>query len=80
MCILIYKLSNYLYNKKWFVLSKLFWAVNKLINGADINPQCHLGNVNIFHTVGVVIGGDVIVGDDTTIMSGVVIGGGGLWE
>lgn len=79
LCVNLYRISNFLYKRKLHKLAKVFYFINKIINSAEISPKAIIGRVNIYHSVGVVIGGDVIIKDDVTIMSGVVLGANGYF-
>lgn len=67
---------------KWYHKNKNFWKLmaflkhrrNRKKYNIEIYPECKLGNINIPHAVGIVIGRTAEIGDNTTIMPNVVIG------
>jgi serine O-acetyltransferase len=80
MCLVIYRFASFFYKKNIRFLAKFFFWLNIICCSADINPAAKIGKVSIIHSVGVVIGGKVNIGDNTCIMSGVVIGTAGYWK
>lgn len=79
LCVKLYKISNFFYKKNFKCVSKLVYWINKIINSCEIDPAATIGKVKIYHSVGVVIGGNVVIKDGVTIMSGVVIGASGYF-
>lgn len=80
ICIKLYRISNYFYKKKMKKLSKIVYWLNKVLSSCEIDPAATIGDINIYHSVGIVIGGNVVIEDGVTIMSGVVIGANGYFR
>ena len=75
---LYYKISHYLYTKKFFFLSRLISYIGKRKTGIEIHPGAKIGkNLFIDHGTGIVIGETSIIGDNVTIFHGVTLGGTG---
>ncbi len=76
----IHRLAHALYKRHVPILPAIVRRLNIILSGADIHPGARLGKgVSIIHSVGIVIGKDVIVGDFCEIYGGVTLGGkGGL--
>lgn len=56
--LLLYRISNYLYNHKIKFLPGVFKALGVLIFNADIHYSANIGKgLNIPHSTGIVIGG-----------------------
>ena len=71
---LIYRISHWLYCKKWVFLSNLFSYINKTINQVNIAPSSRIGGgLYIPHTGSVLIEGHA--GTDLKIYSGGTIYG-----
>ena len=57
------------------VLPSLLWRWTIMVSGVDINPRARFGpGLVISHGVGLVVGGDVVVGDDCLIHHQVTLG------
>lgn len=80
MTLILHKLAHFFYGHGLGFIARLVWLLNRMMNGADISPKAVLGRIFIFHPVGIVIGGDVSIGDGSILMSGVLVGGGGFWR
>ena len=70
-----YKISNFLYKRKHYFLSRLISYKGKKKTGIEIHPGASIGN-NLFidHGCGVVIGETSIIGDNVIIFHGVTLG------
>lgn len=76
LAVIIYRLSNYAYKKKLFLISKLFWVLNRTIMSIDIDPGATFGgSLLVIHGIGIVVGRNVVANGDVTIYHGVTIGG-----
>ena len=74
----MHRIAHAFYRRHLPVLPAIVRRLNILLSGADIHPGAMLGKgVWIIHSVGIVIGKDVIVGDFCEIYGGVVLGGKG---
>ena len=53
----------------------LIWRCNLFLTGVDINPNARIGpGLVISHGVGLVVGGDVVIGADCLLHHGVTLG------
>jgi serine O-acetyltransferase len=48
-CMLLHRLSAYLFQKGHRLAARLFWQLNLLLTGADIGPLCDLGGGMVIH-------------------------------
>lgn len=72
---LLYRLSNLAGSRLSGGVGRILARVNLGINGIDIDFRARIGpGVLLQHPVGVVIGGDCVLGANVTLMSGVVLG------
>lgn len=70
-----YRISHFLYLKKFYFLSRLLSYKAKKRTGIEIHPGASIGkNLFIDHGAGVVIGETTIIGDNVTIFHGVTLG------
>lgn len=70
-----YRISHWFYNRNLFKIANIIRSIGVTLNSADISPSASLGNnINLQHTVGVVIGNGVIIGDGVTIFQNVTLG------
>jgi serine O-acetyltransferase len=74
--VLLYRISNWLYRRTAFRLFSYFFSrFNLWFTGVDIHPGATIGRRFVIpHPVGIVIGGDSVIGDDCVIMHGVTLG------
>ncbi|MFH1783107.1 MAG: serine O-acetyltransferase [Candidatus Omnitrophota bacterium] len=71
-----YRLGNFLYKRKLFVLARLISHVARFLTGVEIHPGAKIGRrVFIDHGMGIVIGETSEIGDNTLLYKGVVLGG-----
>lgn len=71
-----HRIAHSLYNKKMFVMARVFSHCSRFLTGIEIHPGANIGRrVFIDHGMGVVIGETAEIGDDTLIYKGVVLGG-----
>jgi len=78
LLVILYRFSHaaYLAGRTYRPMAYAIKAMNLFVYGADIHPGATLGRrVQFAHPVGVVIGGDVVAGDDLTLEARVAIGG-----
>jgi serine O-acetyltransferase len=78
LLVILYRFSHaaYLAGRTYRPIAYALKAINLFVYGADIHPGATLGRrVVLAHPVGVVIGGDVVAGDDLTLEARVAIGG-----
>lgn len=74
--ILMYRLSHFLWNKKFFTTARVISSFARFLTGVDIHPGARIGkNLFIDHATGVVIGETAEIGDDVTLYHGVTLGG-----
>jgi serine O-acetyltransferase len=72
--VLLYRLSAALYSRIP-ALGRILHQVNILAHGADIDPRCQIGSgLLLQHPIGTVIGGGASLGENCTLMGGVVLG------
>ena len=68
------RLSEFFYERRLMVLSKLFSMLNVVIFGIEVSPRVSIGGgLFLPHTVGTVLGASQI-GENCTIMQGVTLG------
>lgn len=71
----IYRISNKFSKKGYYKMASFFQRLNLMINAIDLHHGSTIGNnVLILHSTGVVIGKNVVIGDNVKIYSGVVLG------
>lgn len=77
-CMLFYKISHFLYLKKFYFISRFISQVSRFLTGIEIHPGAVIGrNFFIDHGMGVVIGETSIIGNNVLIYHGVTLGGKG---
>jgi serine acetyltransferase len=60
------------------LFAELVWRVNFGLTGADIHPAARIGGgLRMPHTSGIVIGRDVVIDHNVTLMQGATLGGSG---
>jgi len=70
-----YRISHFLYLKRFYFLARLISYKAKLLTGIEIHPGATIcKNLFIDHGIGVVIGETTIIGDNVTIFHGVTLG------
>ena len=73
-----HRFNHWLYQHKFFVLSRYFSQINRFFTGIEIHPGAKIGRrFFIDHGSGVIIGETAEVGDDVTLYQGVTLGGTG---
>lgn len=74
-----YRIANYLYTKKLFLIARLISQASRWLTGIEIHPGVSIGKrFFIDHGMGVVIGETAIIGDDVLLYQGVTLGGTGI--
>lgn len=74
----IYRIANWLYTKKFIFLARLLSQLGRFLTGIEIHPAAVIGkNLFIDHGMGVVIGETTVIGDSVTLYQGVTLGGTG---
>ena len=74
--VLIYRLSNALWRRGFYLLGRLVSHLGRFLTGIEIHPGAKIGqSVFIDHGMGVVIGETSEIGDDVTLYHGVTLGG-----
>ena len=74
--IVLYRLANACWHRRWFLLGRWISAVGRLLTGIEIHPGATIGaRFFIDHGMGVVIGETAEIGDDVTLYQGVTLGG-----
>jgi serine O-acetyltransferase len=72
---ILHRLAHWLHRARIPVLPALIRRINVSSTGADIHPGARIGkDVMFVHSVGIVIGEEVVVEDNVDIYSGVVLG------
>lgn len=72
---ILHRLAHWLHRARIPVLPDLVRRINIASTGADIHPGTRIGkDVMFVHSVGIVIGEEVVVEDNVDIYSGVVLG------
>ena len=72
--VVVLRLSEFFYERRLGVLSKLFSMFNVVIFGIEVSPKVSIGGgLFLPHTVGTVLGA-ARIGDNCTIMQGVTLG------
>src|SRR5204862_5902906 len=73
---LIYRLSHWLWKKRFYWLARFNSHVGRWLTGIEIHPGATIGRrMFIDHGMGVVIGETAVIGDDCTLYHGVTLGG-----
>ena len=76
--LLLYKIAHLFFKLHIPIFPMLLRRLNITLTGADIHPGANIGkNVKIIHSVGIVIGKNVIIENYCVIFGGVIIGGKG---
>jgi serine O-acetyltransferase len=74
MPVALLRTSDFFYSMKLGLIAKIFSILNVTLFGIEVSPKVKIGGgLFLPHTVGTVIGADVI-GSNVTIMQGVTIG------
>lgn len=74
--VLTYRIANWLYRHKLKIIAEILMkSIGKIFFGADISPSIKVGpGLQIVHSVGVVIGGDTVIGANFRLHQNVTIG------
>jgi serine O-acetyltransferase len=76
--LIAYRITHFLYLKKWFFLARLISQLSRFFTGIEIHPGAKIGKgLFIDHGMGVVIGETAEIGDNVTLYHGVTLGGTG---
>lgn len=76
--LIAYRMTNFLYRHKWFLLARLISQFSRFLTGIEIHPGATIGRgLFIDHGMGVVIGETAEIGNDVVIYHGVTLGGTG---
>jgi serine O-acetyltransferase len=76
--VIFYRVAHFLYERKFFFLSRLLSQLARLFTGIEIHPGAKIGKgLFIDHGMGVVIGETAEIGDNVTLYHGVTLGGTG---
>ena len=74
--LLLYRISNFFYYNRLFLISKIVWMFNRLLFTVDIDPGAKLaGGVKLVHPMCIVIGREVESEGYLTIYQGTTLGG-----
>ena len=74
--IIMHRFNHWLWNKKLFLLARIFAHFTRFITGIEIHPGATIGRrFFIDHGMGIVIGETSEIGDDVSIYHGVTLGG-----
>ena len=74
--IILYKISNFLWNIHLKLLARFFSHIARFLTGVEIHPGAKIGN-NFFidHGMGIVIGETTVIKNNVSIYQGVTLGG-----
>ncbi len=73
-----YRIAHKLWNRKLYMLAKIFSSITRFFTGIEIHPAAKIGRrFFIDHGTGIVIGETSEIGDDVMIYQGVTLGGTG---
>lgn len=74
--IIFHRFNHWLWNKKLYLLARMFAHVARFLTGIEIHPGALIGRrFFIDHGMGIVIGETSEIGDDVSIYHGVTLGG-----
>ncbi len=74
--ILNYRISNFFYYKNLFVISKVFWFINRIVFTVDIDPGAKLaGGLKLIHPMCIVVGREVNSLGRLTLYQSTTLGG-----
>lgn len=74
--ICIYRFSNWLWQKKFYLLGRFVSHLGRIFTGIEIHPGATIGRrFFIDHGMGVVIGETAVIGEDVTLYHDVTLGG-----
>ena len=78
LAVILYRLSHALWERHLGFLAEIVWRINFALTGADIHPAARIGGgLRLPHTSGIVVGRDVVIDKNVTLMQGVTLGGSG---
>jgi serine O-acetyltransferase len=73
--VFVYRVQQYLFQKNMLLMAYFFHRINLNIHSIDIVPGAEIGpGLRIDHPVGIVIGSNVVIGENCTILHGVTLG------
>ena len=71
----LHRLAHWFKARKIPFFGALIWRINIFLTGVDINPNAKIGKgLVISHGVGLVLGGDVVLGEDCLLHHGATLG------
>lgn len=74
--VVIYRFGHWAYKKNIPLVPSICRAIGIMFYGADISPAARIGpGFRIAHSVGIVIGHDVVAGENFEVFSNVTLGG-----
>ncbi|WP_026810897.1 serine O-acetyltransferase [Arenibacter latericius] len=74
--ILNYRISNLFYYNNMFVISKIFWMINRIVFTVDIDPGAKLaGGLKLVHPMCIVVGREVVSKGKLTLYQSTTLGG-----
>lgn len=74
--IVMHRFNHWLWNKKLYLLARIFAHLTRFLTGIEIHPGAVVGRrFFIDHGMGIVIGETSEIGDDVSIYHGVTLGG-----
>lgn len=78
LAVVLYRLSHALWVRGLHFLAEVVWRISFSLTGADIHPASEIaGGLRLPHSSGVVVGRDVVIDRNVTLMQGVTLGGSG---
>lgn len=78
LAVILYRLSHSLWKRRLHFLAEIVWRINFGLTGADIHPAASIDSgLRMPHTSGIVVGRDVVIERNVTLMQGVTLGGSG---
>ena len=71
-----YRINHWLWQRKFFLLSRILSQIARFLTGIEIHPGAQIGNgFMIDHGMGVVIGETTVIGNNVTLYHDVTLGG-----
>ncbi|WP_411169807.1 serine O-acetyltransferase [Clostridium sp. MB05] len=76
LCMVLFRISNYMYKRKLKLLAKVIWFINRVTFNVDIDYRAEISEeVMLIHGLGIVIGHEVRIDRRVKIYQGVTLGG-----
>ena len=73
--VVLYRISSFFANNCILVLPEIFYNLNTIVSGNEINPWCEIkSGLKIAHSPGIIIGNGVKIGYNCTIFQNTTLG------